>query len=212
MREFFRTIDRLLRGEFTRRERLVDGRIAVPATTLVVAGVVLGAVYGAFMGLYGVLRPAHRSVEQLLASIMKVPLLFLLTLFVTLPSLYVFSALANSRARFIDTLRLLLAVVAVTLALLASFGPITAFFTLSTDSYPFMILLNVIFFAIAGAVGLSMLRSTLTSVLAAPAGRESDPGSEAAGIEEASAASAPAAGSAARRPHGSDPSLAIFRV
>jgi hypothetical protein len=59
----------------------------------------------------------------------KVPLLFLLTLMVTLPSLYVFSALANSRLHFVDTLTLLLAATAVNLALLASCGPVTGFFT-----------------------------------------------------------------------------------
>lgn len=214
MREFFRTIDRLLRGEFTRRERLVDGRIAVPATSLIVTGLVLGGIYGAFMGMYGLMRPGHRTFEQLLASIVKVPLLFLLTLFVTFPSLYVFSALANSRARFSDTLRLLLAVVAVTLALLASFGPITAFFTLSTDSYPFMILLNVIFFAIAGAVGLSVLRSTLTAVLVTPAASEPDDDLAAAGAESTDAQTTPPAQPMRRlpAPRSSDASLTIFRV
>ncbi len=46
------------------------------------------------------------------------PLLFLLTLLVTLPSLYVLSALARSRLSFTHTVRLLLAAVTVNLALL----------------------------------------------------------------------------------------------
>ena len=45
---------------------------------------------------------------QLVATSLKVPLLFLLTLVVTLPSLYVLSALARSRLSFLHTLRLLL--------------------------------------------------------------------------------------------------------
>ena len=44
---------------------------------------------------------------QMLATILKVPLLFLLTLIVTFPSLYVFSALSGSRLSAGATLRLL---------------------------------------------------------------------------------------------------------
>ncbi len=50
----------------------------------------------------------------------------------------------------------------------ASFGPITGFFTLSTDSYPFMKLLNVAFFAISGLAGLAFLKQALALVFAAP--------------------------------------------
>jgi hypothetical protein len=85
-------------------------------------------------------------------------------LLVTFPSLYVFAALARSRLSFPTTLRLLLAAMTVGMALLASFGPVTGFFTLSTESYPFMVVLNVVFFTIAGAVGLSFLRKALAGV------------------------------------------------
>ncbi|MEN8151337.1 MAG: hypothetical protein ABFS86_16090, partial [Planctomycetota bacterium] len=62
------------------------------------------------------------------------------------------------------TLRLLLVAVGVNLALLASFGPVTGFFTVSTDSYPFMIILNVVFFGVSGIVGLVFLNNTLKAV------------------------------------------------
>ena len=48
------------------------------------------------MGLYGLLRPTHATVLHVFANAVKVPLLFLLTLAVAFPSLYVFSALADS--------------------------------------------------------------------------------------------------------------------
>jgi hypothetical protein len=119
-----------------------------------------------FMGLYAALRGGSGAPYQLMAAMAKVPLLFLLTLLVTLPSLYVFSALAQSRLTLSATLRLLLAAITVTLALLASFGPVTGFFTLSTESYPFMVVLNVVFFAIGGFVGLTFLRRALDHVFA----------------------------------------------
>ncbi len=167
MREFFGSLDRLLRGDFTKKEDLTAGRVQVPVRTLVLAGLLLGVVYGAFMGIYGASRPNNPSFQQLLATAIKVPMLFLLTLLVAYPSLYVFSALAQSRLRFLDSLRLMLIAIAINLAVLASFGPVTAFFTLSTDSYPFMILLNVLFFGISGLIGLSFLKKALRSVFVA---------------------------------------------
>ncbi len=164
MRDLLRHIDQLLRGHFTRREDLLAGRIALPSDRLVLAALVLGAIYGAFMGIFAVLRADHPSLPQLLATTVKVPLLFLATLVVTFPSLYVFSALANSRLRGPDTLRLLVAAITVNLALLASLGPVTGFFTLSTSSYPFLVVLNVIFFALSGITGLAFLRKALGSV------------------------------------------------
>lgn len=167
MRETMKSVDRLLRGQLTHRDDLLAGRITIPTGTLVRASFLLGAAYGAFMGMFAVLRDSHPSWEQWAATAVKVPLLFLATLVVTFPSLYVFSALANSRLQAAETLRLLLAAITVNLALLASFGPVTAFFTLSTESYPFLVVLNVAFFAVSGFVGLFFLRRVLATVFTA---------------------------------------------
>lgn len=163
-----RGVDRLLRGEFTRAEDLRAGRIDAPARSLAGAGLSLGAAYGAFMGIYAVLAPGGPGWDQWLSTTLKVPALFLLTLLVTFPSLYVISTLCGSRLRYEHTLRLLLAAVAVNLALLASLGPVTAFFTLSTDSHPFLVLLNVLFFAVSGFVGLGFLKRALRAVFEVP--------------------------------------------
>ena len=76
---------------------------------------------------------------QLVASMAKVPLLFYLTLLVTLPSLYVFNALVGSRLSLGTVIRLLVASLGVMVTVLASLGPIVAFFSVSTTSYPFMV-------------------------------------------------------------------------
>jgi len=159
-----KTIDELLRGRLTRKEDLAAGRIDIPVATLVVAGLALGAAYGVFMGLYAPLRAENPSFLQLLVTAAKVPLLFLLTLVVTYPSLYVVSALFDSKLRHRETLRLLLIAMTANLALLASLGPVTGFFTLCTESYAFMIVLNVLFFGVSGIVGLAFLRKALSSV------------------------------------------------
>ena len=54
-----------------------------------------------------------------------------------------------------------LTALAVMMALQASFGTITLFFSISTTSYPFMVLLNVVLFAVSGFLGLGFLLQTL---------------------------------------------------
>ncbi|HYC78617.1 MAG TPA: hypothetical protein VEI02_13400 [Planctomycetota bacterium] len=168
MRGLIGEIDRLLRGRLTAEQDLREGRIGGASRAFALASVLLGVVYGAFMGIYGATRNVRPSWEQWLATTVKLPLLFLLTLAVTFPSLYVFSALKGSRLGLSDTVRLLLAAIAVNLAVLASFGPVTAFFTVSTHSYPFMVLLNVAFCAISGFVGVGFLRKCLRILFESP--------------------------------------------
>jgi hypothetical protein len=163
----FQTLDALLRGGFTNRSQLHDGKIDIPIGTLIKTALVLGASYGVMMGLYALFawESKGQAILQMISGTAKVPLLFLLTLLVTFPSLYVVSALTRTRLGAADTGRLLLIAITVNMALLASLGPITGFFTLSTDSYPFMILLNVLFFGLAGFAGLSFLLRALRNLL-----------------------------------------------
>ena len=154
-------IDRALRGKYTTHELLREGKIAVPGRRLIQACLVLGMAYGLCMGLFALMRDPVTGVQQMLASTLKVPMLFLLTLVVTYPSLYVFSSLAGSRLDAKATLRLLMIAIAVNLAVLAGFAPVTAFFILCTESYAFIKLLNVLMFGIAGIISLTVLRRVL---------------------------------------------------
>ena len=165
MRRMWRQVDELLRrrekalGETTwKEERAAD---------LVWAIVLLAATYGMFMGLYAVFSREVHEYRQVLADMGKMPTLFLATLLICFPSLYVFSALLGSRLTFRETLRVLLAIVAITVTVLASFGPIVGFFALSTDNHPFMVLLNVAFCAIAGVLGVYVLWKALRVLLGA---------------------------------------------
>jgi hypothetical protein len=112
---------------------------------------------------------------QLISSTVKTPALYLLTLAVTFPSLYVFSALLNARLSLAGTLRIVLASIAVTTAVLASLGPITGFFSLTTKSYDFIKLLNVVFFAAAGIIGLRFLLIILRRLESAGKANTSSP-------------------------------------
>ena len=97
--------------------------------------IVLGMVYGACMGTFALFRMMAPSGLQVLSSMIKVPLLFYLTLLVTLPSLYVFNALVGSRLTLLSVIRLLVASLGVMVTVLASLGTIVAFFSVCTTSY-----------------------------------------------------------------------------
>jgi hypothetical protein len=156
-----REVDRLLRGDATQLAALKEGGLTVPSDRLQLAIVLLGMGYGLCMGTFGLLRGESAFVFQFIAGMVKVPALFLLTLLVTFPSLYVFNSLVGSRLSAVALWRLLTSSVALTMAVLASFGPIVAFFSLSSTSYSFMLLLNVFMFGIAGFLGLKFLLRTL---------------------------------------------------
>lgn len=161
MKAWLHALDRLLRGDTTKVGSVKEGLREVPLGGILVVIICLGAIYGMGMGSFALSKEQGPSVAQFVASIVKVPLLFLLTLVVTFPSLYVFNALLGSRLDLASVFRLLVAGLAVTLAVLASFSPIVAFFSVSTTSYSFMVLLNVVMCAASGVLGLSFLRRTL---------------------------------------------------
>ncbi|MCR9246318.1 MAG: hypothetical protein NXI31_14900 [bacterium] len=158
------TLDRVLRGCFVAAENAPDGALAVPLRRLLQLGLTLGVIAGACIGVYALFHGGDAPVLRVVASAIKVPLLFLLTAIVTMPSLYVFSALHRLPVDFRMMLRLLLLSVLVHLAVTASLGPVFAFFCASTDSYPFLLLLNVLFFAIGGLLGFAVLRRALVAV------------------------------------------------
>jgi hypothetical protein len=176
---WLRELDRIIRGEATRPQALREGGgIDIAPGSVSVIIMALGLVYGLCMGSFALFKEGGPNFIQAVASAVKVPLLFFLTLLVTFPSLYVFNALVGSRLSLGSVLRLLIAGLAVMGALLASFGPIVAFFSASTTSYPFMKLLNVIVFTVAGILGLRYLLTTLhrlTVAMAPPPDSEKMP-------------------------------------
>lgn len=158
----FKDLDRLLRGDATRLPALRRGHIEIEAARLPTLIIGLGVLYGACMGCFALAnKPFGAAMLQTVAAMGKVPLLFGATLVVTFPSLYVLNALVGSRLTLGSVWRLLVSSMAVMMAVLASLGPIIAFFSLSTTNYPFMLLLNVVVFALSGFLGLKFLLHTL---------------------------------------------------
>ena len=166
MLTWFRHLDLILRGDVTRPDQLEKADLKIPLRGIAATIAILGFVHGICMGCYALFRgfenqAVQDGMMQMMANIVKVPALFLLTLLVTFPSLYVFNALVGSRLQLMALLRLLMAALGVNLAILASLGPIVAFFSVSTPNYSFVVLLNVAVFAVSGFLGLGFLIQTL---------------------------------------------------
>jgi len=161
LHQWLLALDRILRGEATRLAALRQQSIDLPVIGLSFVLFGLAVSYGVCMGVYSGFHPDGPSYMQWLACTIKVPALFFLTLCVTFPSLYVFNALIGSRLYIASMLQLLVAALAVNLAVLASLGPIVAFFSFCTTSSPFMTLLNVLVFALSGILGMVFLLQTL---------------------------------------------------
>lgn len=154
-------LDSLLRGEATRSEVLRTGDIAIHPGQLFIVNLVLGIMAGFCLGWFALVNKQFEGVWQVVSCMIKVPALFLLTFLVTLPSLYVFNAIFQSRLGFWGVVKLLLATLAIIHALIASLGPIIAFFSLTTESYGFMVLFTVFVFGTSGAFGMYFLLKTL---------------------------------------------------
>ncbi len=162
MEHALRDLDRLLRGDATRLAALKQGKIEVEEGKLPWIVLALGLFYGLCMGCFALFnKPFADAWLQAMASMAKVPVLFGATLLVTFPSLYVFNTLVGSRLTLQSVWRLLLSSLAVMMAVLASLGPIVGFFSISTTNYPFILLLNVAIFSLAGFLGLKFLLHTL---------------------------------------------------
>jgi hypothetical protein len=113
---------------------------------------------------YGLVMGTSHSFWQSIASAVKLPVLFLLTLAICLPTLYLFNLLCGGRLTARQALALVLSAITVTSTLTLAFAPITLFFMVTAQSYYFFILLNTAILALTGSVGLSFLLSGMSSM------------------------------------------------
>jgi hypothetical protein len=144
-------IERILRDRRGIWQQVVDDR-GLPRLTgqmLISSGVAL-AVYGAVLG-------SFHSVLMALTSAVKLPLLFLVTLAICLPTLYLFNLVFGARLSIRQSLALVMVALTVTSMLALAFAPISLFFLITAPDYNFFKLLNVAILALSALVGLRFL-------------------------------------------------------
>ena len=109
-----------------------------------------------FLAIYGAIIGSSNSWMQVIASAVKLPALYLVTIIICLPTLYLFGVFLGSRCNLKQYLALLLASTSVIGVMLFAFAPIVLFFRLSIKSYEFFKLMNVGLFAITGLMGINL--------------------------------------------------------
>lgn len=109
------------------------------------------------MGLFGAAMGLVGGLPWMLASLVKLPLLFLASLAVCTPTLYYSSLLFGGRLGLGQTVAVLLTALTVSSALSLGFAFISLFFLFSGSGYAFMVVLNVLMLAVSGSAGLIFL-------------------------------------------------------
>jgi len=171
-------IERFLRdGEGVWRQIRLEYRLNALICQMLVSSTAALACYGLVMG-------SSHSLWQSLASAIKLPILFLLTLAICLPTLYLFNLLCGGRLTARQALALVLSAITVTATLTLAFAPITLFFMVTAQSYPFFILLNTAILTLTGCVGLRFLIDGMRSMNAQALAEQAQPAEQPETLEQ----------------------------
>jgi hypothetical protein len=119
---------------------------------------------GVCLAAYGAVLGASNGWLQALVSTVKLPLLFLVTLAICLPTLYLFNLLFGARLSVLQACALIMVAITVTAVLTFAFAPISLFFLITARSYAFFKLLNVAILILTALVGLRFLISGMRAL------------------------------------------------
>jgi hypothetical protein len=144
-------IERILRDRQGIWQQVVEDRSLSRLTgQMLLSSVIALACYGAVLG-------SFHSVLMALTSAVKLPMLFLVTLAICLPTLYLFNLVFGARLSVRQSLALVMVALTVTAMLAVAFAPIALFFLITAPDYGFFKLLNVAILALSALVGLRFL-------------------------------------------------------
>lgn len=113
---------------------------------------------------YGLVLGSSHSFPQAVSSAVKLPLLFLATLAICMPTLYLFNLVFGARLSVIQAVTLIMVSITVTSVLALAFAPISLFFLITAHSYAFFKLLNVLILLLSALVGLRFLISGMRAL------------------------------------------------
>ncbi len=108
-------------------------------------------------GIYGLTMGMNHSFLLAISSAIKLPMLFLLTAVICIPSLYTFNVMLGQKFKFLQTVALMIMTLGTTTILLASLAPLSFFFVLTTRNYFFLQLMHVSILGLCGIYGVYYL-------------------------------------------------------
>jgi hypothetical protein len=148
---FLGLLDGLLRRRDGFFEEIFEGYQVGPRIRwYLMAIVLLSGFYGLTMGGMGLTEDAQRGLLQMVTSAVKVPILYVCSVVICFPVLYIVLVLMGARLTFAQTLSLILLALTLNAVLLASCAPILIFFMVTGSDYHFIKLLHVSAFAFSG--------------------------------------------------------------
>jgi len=151
-------VERILRDRDGIWRQIIEERSLKELTLQMLASSALSlALYGAVLG-------ASNGWLQALSSTVKLPLLFLATLAICLPTLYLFNLVFGARLTMQQAVALIMVSITVTAVLTLAFAPISLFFLITAQSYSFFKLLNVAILLLTAIVGLRFLTAGMTAL------------------------------------------------
>ena len=106
------------------------------------------------LAIFGLVLGASNGFSQALSSMVKLPLLFLATLAICLPTLYLFNLVFGARLSMMQAVTLIMVAITVISVLTLAFAPISLFFLITAQNYEFFKLLNVCILGLTAVVGL----------------------------------------------------------
>jgi hypothetical protein len=109
------------------------------------------------LAIFGLVLGASNGFLQALSSMVKLPLLFLATLAICLPTLYLFNLVFGARLSMMQAVTLIMVAITVISVLTLAFAPISLFFLITAQNYEFFKLLNVCILSLTAVVGLLFL-------------------------------------------------------
>ena len=151
-------IESLLRG----REELLGGVFADRAPNRLLLRVTLLVV--TLTGSYGFIMGIDHSLAQAFSSMLKLPLLYLLSLAVCFPLLFVVNVLMGSRLNIRQTLALIQLALGLNAVLIGSCAPISLFFIVTGADYHFLKILHVGILGVAAFSGMVALYRGLVAM------------------------------------------------
>jgi hypothetical protein len=151
-------IERLLRDRDGIWRQIIEERDLKQLTgQMLISSALSLALYGAVLGF-------SNSALQAAASFVKLPLLFLATLAICLPTLYLFNLVFGAKLSVLQALTLIMVTITVTAVLTLAFAPISLFFLITAQSYAFFKLLNVAILMLTALVGLRFLTAGMRAI------------------------------------------------
>ncbi|WP_018349421.1 proline-rich domain-containing protein [Longispora albida] len=150
-------IERILRDrEGIWRQIIEERKLRQLTGQMLASSAIALAVYGFVLGFFN-------SFAQAAVSMVKLPILFLVTLAICLPTLYLFNLVFGAKLSIGQAVSLVMTSITVMSTLALAFAPISLFFLLTAPNYSFFKLLNVAILVLSATVGLKFLTSGMVA-------------------------------------------------